>query len=193
MSSAQARVMPALRGQLQEPAPAAACSVGPWLESLGLGSKRELLTSYAPDAETTADAAFLEFAQDGDEYADEMLEAEELTEDEAARLKGALREVVAASEPEAETPPWGKLRARLAVPEEVRLRTVGCLGAWAEPHRAGIAAGGRRAGAAEGPGAAELRPGLRGAGGTLTGNARQDNELEALRARLATFEAPPPA
>jgi hypothetical protein len=90
-------------GEQFESAAAAAAGPAPtvqqWLESLGLESKQELLASYIQGgAETIVDVGFREFLEDEDldEYVDEMVgeDEDELTEDEATKLRAALQALV---------------------------------------------------------------------------------------------------
>jgi serine/threonine protein kinase len=97
---------------------AAAPSVPEWLKELGLETKMEALEAYIGDAETVADEAFREFAQDADEYLEEMVEESDLTEDEAATLKVALQDLGAAEPqpaPESRADPWHELCGMLNI------------------------------------------------------------------------------
>jgi serine/threonine protein kinase len=86
---------------LEPPSPP---TVQEWLDTLGLGSKLELLESYLQEAHTIVDTGFRQFVEDEhlDNYVDEMVEEDDdgLTEDEAAKLKEALRSLNGA-DPEA--------------------------------------------------------------------------------------------
>eukprot|EP01047_Picozoa_sp_COSAG01_P013300 COSAG01_NODE_620_length_14784_cov_49.916718_5_plen_1572_part_00 len=81
-----AKLKAALRAETLQPP----TSLPEWLEALGLQSKLDVLESYVSGAETVADERFMKFAQDGDNYVNEMQEEGDLTPDEATKLKKAL-------------------------------------------------------------------------------------------------------
>jgi hypothetical protein len=83
-----------------EAATPATPTVQEWLKGAGLESKLDVVVAYVSNAETVADEGFREFAQDGDDYLEEMVEEGDLTEDEAAKLKGALHALNEADPPQ---------------------------------------------------------------------------------------------
>jgi hypothetical protein len=71
----------------------AAQTIEQWMTSIGLEDKLDTVEAYLSGAETVADAGFVEFLEASDDYVDEMVDDEELDEDEAETLKGALQKL----------------------------------------------------------------------------------------------------
>jgi hypothetical protein len=107
-------------------------TVQEWLQSLGLGASVELFidtsglqegTKYLEGLKTIEDDEFrelLEDLEDLDEAVDEMVGEDEnqLTEDEAAKLKTALHDLCDANtepQPESDVGPWDQLRTLLQI------------------------------------------------------------------------------
>jgi serine/threonine protein kinase len=105
---------------VDDAAPVTDSSVQQWLEGLGLGSKLDVLEAYVGGAETVADEGFQEFAQGADDYIEEMVEEDDLTDDEGATLKQAMHAMAVLTEskqpaPESRADPWHELCAMFKI------------------------------------------------------------------------------